>query len=102
MPKRTDFVGETVNPSPTIGGDHSFSMPYMQLYETKAHQKRGSNNSNDDPGGQRSRLVLEVLVEHRDEYRLHPSKPEKNTHVVIIRDSCLERRQVEFDVRPTD
>jgi hypothetical protein len=74
---------------------------HMELYEAQAHQYGCDDKPEDDPGRQGSRLVLEMLVEHRDKDRFHSSQPEENAHVISVRYRRLEGRQVEFDVGPT-
>jgi hypothetical protein len=43
----------------------------MELYEAEAHQQGCDDKSDDDPGGQGSGFVLEVLIEHFNKYGFH-------------------------------
>src|SRR5947208_15270701 len=98
-PRGTDIVEETVSPSPLVTY-YSFLVP-VELNETEAHQQGCDDKSNDDPRGQGSRFVLEMLEEHCHTYRLHFSQFENNAHVVSIRYQSLKGGQSECDDSPT-
>ena len=98
-PRGTDIVEETVSPSPLVTY-YSFLVP-VELNETEAHQQGCDDKSNDDPRGQGSRFVLEMLIEHCDKYRFYSSQSEKNAHVEAVRYCRLEGCQIEFDISPT-
>ena len=88
-----------MSPSPLVN-HYLFLMP-VELYETEAHQQGCDDKTNDDPRGQGSRFVLEMLIEHCDKYRFYSSQSEKNAHVEAVRYCRLEGCQIEFDISPT-